>query len=462
MNQEISKEILALSIHVTAAASQITIQTQQRMTLVTNSVLETVSQTMKIINCLILYSQKQSNLEAVTEEREDDWLKDSKTKECINEQFQKNMQSDCFNVEVMENQKQIENYNENRILRQVSQLRDQSIQKSNKILSAEYPKFSVDQDENSTPIQIRKASLLSQQLSQIKVDKQKEAEEQKELMKLIESVDPEELIPKLKSIEIYDEQKQTSSHKDVLVYSDKQQIVINQQDEEQQLIDSPNKSEWYESSSVEYRATSYNTNESSNLDHHSYKWRSSSFGDDNIIQECGFQFQSSVFDFPFPEDFCVNSQNIHTNIQNIENKNQHTPKKKRLYCNNKKVPHWAENLEKVSQHQYQQQNLSQNQIFGRMKQRVLEIAKQFSQNKFNKRGSSAHWHPSNEKQYEQMQKQMMKLQQIQDENLVKLKQHQQDSIKKNQGIYAKTQYFLTSIKKKILNSFEKEQKYKKV
>lgn len=48
-------------------------------------------------------------------------------------------------------------------------------------------------------------------------------------------------------------------------------------------MDTPNKSEWYENSSVEYRATSYNTNESSNLDHHSYKWKSSSFGDDNII-----------------------------------------------------------------------------------------------------------------------------------------------------------------------------------
>lgn len=29
----------------------------------------------------------------------------------------------------------------------------------------------------------------------------------------------------------------------------------------------------------------------------------------------------------------------------IEEKNQFTPKKKRLYCNNKKVPHWAENLD---------------------------------------------------------------------------------------------------------------------
>ncbi|CAD8060902.1 unnamed protein product [Paramecium sonneborni] len=461
MNQEISQEILALSIHVAAAASQITIQTQQRMTLVTNSVLETVNQTMKIINCLMVYSQKQSHLDAVTEEREDDSLKDSKTKELINEQFQKTVQVDCFNVEVMENKKSKEKLNENMILRQASQQREESISKLNNIKFEEYPKCNINDDQNSTPIQIRKPSLLSQQLSQIKVDKQKEAEEQRELMKLIESVDPEELIPKLKSIEIYDEQKQTSSHKDVLVYSDKQQIVINEQDQEQQLMDSSNKSDWYESSSVEYRATSYNTNESSNLDHHSYKWGSSNFGDDNIIQECGFQFQSSVFDFPFPEDFCVNSQNIHPNIQNIENKNQHTPKKKRLYCNNKKVPHWAENLEKVSQHQYQQQNLSQNQIFGRMKQRVLDIAKQFSQNRLNRRGSSAHWHISNEK-YEQMQKQMIKLQQIQDENIGKLKQHQQDSIKKNQGIYAKTQYFLTSMKKKILNSLEKESKYKKV
>ncbi|CAD8139478.1 unnamed protein product [Paramecium octaurelia] len=461
MNQEISKEILALSIHVAAAASSITIQTQQRMTLVTNSVLETVGQTMKILNCLMMCSQKQSHLEAVTEEQEDEFQKDSKTKECVAEQFKKNIQANCFNVEVMQNQKSKENSPKNLILKSVNELKEWSILKPHNVLSEEYPKCYVNTAEDGTPKQIRKPSLLQQQLSQIKVDKQKEAEEQRELMKLIESVDPEELIPKLKSIEIYDEQKQSSSHKDVLVFSDKQQIVINEQDEEQQLMDSPNKSEWYESSSVEYRATSYNTNESSNLDHHSYKWRSSSFRDDNIIQDCGFQFQSSVFDFPFPEDFCANSQNIHTNIQNIENKNQHTPKKKRLYCNNKKVPHWAENLEKVSQHQFQQQNLSQNQIFGRMKQRVLDIAKQFSQNRFNRRGSSAHWHISNEK-YEQMQKQMMKLQQIQDENIVKLKQHQQDSVKKNQGIYAKTQYFLTSIKKKILNSFEKESKYKKV
>jgi hypothetical protein len=31
----------------------------------------------------------------------------------------------------------------------------------------------------------------------------------------------------------------------------------------------------------------------------------------------------------------------------IEEKNQFTPKKKRLYCNNKKVPHWAENLDVI-------------------------------------------------------------------------------------------------------------------
>ncbi|CAD8133421.1 unnamed protein product [Paramecium octaurelia] len=461
MNQEISKEILALSIHVAAATSAITIQTQQRMTLVTNSVLETVGQTMKIINFLMSCSQKQSHLEAVIEEQEDDGQKDSKTKECLNEQFFKTVQPDFFNDEVMENQKQKENCPTDIILRQASEMKGKSILKSNNILSEEYPKCYVKQVENLTPIQIRKPSLLSQQLSQIKVDKQKEAEEQRELMKLIESVDPIELIPKLKSIEIYDEYKGSSGYKDILVYSNKQQIVINEQEEEQQLMDSSSKSEWYENSSVEYRATSYNTNESSNLDHHSYKWKSSSFGDDNLMQECGFQFQSSVFDFPFPEDFCANSQNIHTNIQNIENKNQHTPKKRRLYCNNKKVPHWAENLEKVSLHQNQQQNLSQNQIFGRMKQRVLDIAKQFSFNRFNRRGSSAQWHISNDK-YEQMQKQMMKLQQIQDENIVKLKQHQEDSVQKNQGLYAKTQYFLTSIKKKILNSFEKEYKYKNV
>ncbi|CAD8139411.1 unnamed protein product [Paramecium pentaurelia] len=461
MNQEISKEILALSIHVAAAASSITVQTQQRMTLVTNSVLETVSQTMKIINFLMLCSQKQSQLEAVTEEQEDEGQKDSKTKECLNEQFLKTVQSDCFNDEVIENQKEKENCPTDMIMRQVSELRGQSILKSNNNLSEEYPKCNVNQVESATPIQFRKPSLLSQQLSLIKVDKQKEAEEQRELMKLIESVDPIELIPKLKQIEIYDEYKRSSGFKDILVYSNKQQIVINEQEAEEQLMDTPNKSEWYENSSVEYRATSYNTNESSNLDHHSYKWKSSSFGDDNMIQECGFQFQSSVFDFPFPEDFCANSQNIQTNIQNIENKNQHTPKKKRLYCNNKKVPHWAENLERVSQHQNQQQNLSQNQIFGRMKQRVLDIAKQFSLNRFNKRGSSAQWHISNEK-YEQMQKQMMNLQQIQDQNIIKLKQHQEDSVKKNQGLYAKTQYFLTSIKKKILNSFEKEYKFKNV
>ncbi|CAD8061107.1 unnamed protein product [Paramecium primaurelia] len=460
MTQDISKEVLALSIHVAAAASQITIQTQQRMTLVANSVLESVDQTLKIVNSIMMQSQKQSHLDAVIEEFEDDCGRDSKTKECyIDQQLNviNNQQSDQIKIENMMCQ---ENFNPNMSVKSTNSS-CHSIQKLKTKSQMIEEKQQNQNPTNNTPIQQQKQSLLSYQLSQIKVDKVKEAQEQKELMILIDQVDPEELITKLKSMEIICTYPQENSNQlESIINISEPQIIINAQQCQKQKKTSPKKSEWYDSSSVEYKATSYNTNESSNLDHHSYKWKSSSIEDENLLQDCEFQFQSSVFDFPFPEDFCTNSINVQQNFQQLENKNQFTPKKKRLYCNNKKVPHWAENLQKVQQYQSQQYLLPHHQIFGKMKNRVLEIAKQFSESRYQRRGSSAQWHIPN-KTFEMMQQQMKKLQQIQDENMQKIQQHQIDSAKKNQGLFAKTQYFLTSIKKKILNSFEKDSKYKK-
>ncbi|CAD8151657.1 unnamed protein product [Paramecium octaurelia] len=460
MTQDISKEVLALSIHVAAAASLITIQTQQRMTLVTNSVLESVDQTFRIINSIMMQSQKQSHLDAVIEEFDDDCGKDSKTKECYIDQ-QLNVTNDERLDQIrIENQMCQENCNPNLSVKSTNSSY-QSVQKSKtiyQIMEENQPNKNLKDD---TPIQPQKQSLLSYQLSQIKVDKVKEAQEQKELMILIDQVDPEELITKLKSIEMICTYPQENQNQlESVINISEPLIVLNVEECQRQKRTSPKKSEWYDSSSVEYKATSYNTNESSNLDHHSYKWKSSSIEDENLLQDCEFQFQSSVFDFPFPEDFCTNSINVQQNFQQLENQNQFTPKKKRLYCNNKKVPHWAENLQKVQQYQSQQYLLPHHQIFGKMKNRVLEIAKQFSESRYQRRGSSAQWHIPN-KTFEMMQQQMKKLQQIQDENIQKLQQHQIDSAQKNQGLLAKTQYFLTSIKKKILNSFEKDSKYKK-
>ncbi|CAD8067251.1 unnamed protein product [Paramecium primaurelia] len=459
MTQDISKEVLALSIHVTAAASQITIQTQQRMTLVTNSVIESVDQTLKIINQIIMQSHKQSHLDAVIEEFDEDYGKDSKTKEYYTDQQHIGIDNEQLDQIRIENLMCQENCNPNLSIKSTNSSSLSAYKsKNNSQIIEEYSKNT--NLRNDTPVQQKKQSLLSQQLSQIKVDKEKEAQEQKELMLLIEQVDPGELIPKLKSIEIINTYQQENSNQiDTFTHFNDPFIVLNAEQYQKQQQTSPKKSEWYDSSSVEYKATSYNTNESSNLDHHSYKWKSSSIEDENLLQDCGFQFQSSVFDFPFPEDFCTNSINVQQNFQLLESKNQFTPKKKRLYCNNKKVPHWAENLEKVQQYQSQQQHLSQHQIFGKMKNRVLEIAKQFSENRYYRRGSSAQWEIPN-KTFDMMQKQMKKLQQIQDENILKLQQHQINSAQKNQGLIAKTQYFLTSIKKKILNSFEKDPKYK--
>ncbi|CAK86202.1 unnamed protein product (macronuclear) [Paramecium tetraurelia] len=459
MTQDISKEVLALSIHVAAAASQITIQTQQRMNLVTNSVIESVDQTLKIINSLFMQSQKHSHLDAVIEEFDEDCGKDSKTKEFYKNEQQNAIENEQLDQIRIENLISQENCNPNMSVKSTnSSCLSVYKSKNNSQIIEEYPQNK--NHRNDTPIQQKKQSLLSQQLSQIKVDKEKEAQEQKELMLLIDQVDPGELIPQLKSIEMVDQyQEENSNQLDTFANFEEPFIVLNAEQCQKQKNTSPKRSEWYDSSSVEYKATSYNTNESSNLDHHSYKWKSSSIEDENLLHNCEFQFQSSVFDFPFPEDFCTNSINVQQNFQQLECKNQFTPKKKRLYCNNKKVPHWAENLEKVQQYQSQQDHLSQHQIFGKMKNRVLEIAKQFSESRYHRRGSSAQWEIPN-KTFDVMQKQMKKLQQIQDDNIQKLQQHQINSAQKNQGLIAKTQYFLTSIKKKILNSFEKDSKYK--
>ncbi|CAD8087340.1 unnamed protein product [Paramecium sonneborni] len=451
MTQDISKEVLALSIHVVAAASQITIQTQQRITLVTNSVLDTVDQTFKIINQIIMQSQKQSQLDSVIEEIDDEYYKDSKTKECYIDQQKNGIQIERLDLIKIENSFFQENCNPNLSIKSInSSLLSVQKSKSNNQILEEHQ--SIQNIQNDFQMEKKKQSILSQELSQIKIDKVKEEQEQKELMYQIEQVDPQELITKLKSIEMCDiiQQDNTNQIESIINFNE----PFN---DEQRKKSSIKKSEWYNSSSVQYKATSYNTNESSNLDHHSYKWKSSSIEDENLLQD--FQFQSSVFDFPFPEDFCTNSMNVQQNFQHLENQNQFTPKKKRLFCNNKKIPHWAENLQIVQQYQSQQQHLSQYQIFGVMKNKVLEIAKQFSENRYQRRGSSAKWQISNQN-FQYMQHQMKKLQQIQDENILKLQQHQIDSAQKNQGLFAKAQYFLTSIKKKILNSFEKDSKYK--
>ncbi|CAD8081063.1 unnamed protein product [Paramecium sonneborni] len=418
MTQDISKEVLALSIHVAAAASQITIQTQQRMTLVTNSVLDSVDQTLKIINQIMMHSQKQSHLDAVIEEIDDDYGKDSKTKECYIDQQQNAIQNERLDSIRIENSICQENCNPNISIKSTSSsLLSVQKSKSNSQIIEEHP--SNQNISNDTPMQKKKQSLLSQQLSQIKVDKVKEAQEQKELMLLIEQVDPQELITKLKSIEMLDTyQQENTNQMESIIHLDEPLIIQNAEQGYNEKKSSPKKSEWYNSSSVEYKATSYNTNESSNLDHHSYKWKSSSIEDENLLQDCDFQFQSSVFDFPFPEDFCTNSINVLQNFQQLEKQNQFTPKKKRLYCNNKKVPHWAENLQKVQQYQSQQQHLSQHEIFGKMKDRVLEIAKQFSENRYQRRGSSAQWQIPKQT-FDMMQNQMKKLQQIQDQNIQK-------------------------------------------
>jgi len=61
----------------------------------------------------------------------------------------------------------------------------------------------------------------------------------------------------------------------VLIFPDKSLMFVNPE-KQANLMESQPDSPWYGTSSVEYKATSYNTNESSNLDHHSYKWKSES------------------------------------------------------------------------------------------------------------------------------------------------------------------------------------------
>ena len=82
--------------------------------------------------------------------------------------------------------------------------------------------------------------------------------------------------------------------------------------------------------------TDYNTNESSNMDQYSYRWKESSSKKEEVPL---FSFDNNhceggVFDFPFTQ---VNPPESHARDMN-------SPKKKqRLLCNSKKVPHWAEN-----------------------------------------------------------------------------------------------------------------------
>lgn len=193
------------------------------------------------------------------------------------------------------------------------------------------------------PCTPQKLSLLSQQLSQIKVDREQEAREQEALLKLVEQVDPEALIPKVQTIEVFDSRAQQSIKKEAFVFENQEIAIIEA---------SPNnKSGWSNSSPVQYQATSYNTNESSNLDHHSFRWDSDD-QEDNLFDLC---MQSSVFDFPFPQGF---------------QEQQLTPKKKRLYCNNKKVPHWAEDMQRIQKKQVEQRSLKPEHIFGRMGDRV--------------------------------------------------------------------------------------------
>jgi len=80
--------------------------------------------------------------------------------------------------------------------------------------------------------------------------------------------------------------------------------------------------------------TDYNSNESSNLDDHEFSWAE----EEDLFHVDSNHFKGGVFDFPMME---TRNPNDHHQASIRE---MHSPKK-RLYCNRKKVPHWAENDE---------------------------------------------------------------------------------------------------------------------
>ncbi|CAD8102389.1 unnamed protein product [Paramecium primaurelia] len=308
-----------------------------------------------------------------------------------------------------------------------------AIQK-NKYQQPQY--FSVHQSTKSV-------ETLSQQLSQIKIDKQQDILMSEKIDRELDNVDP--------SIEL----SQIKDEHYIREFSDIQQDQKKKQQQKYRKFEKNNqfsqaKSNWYEDADISYQITSHSDDFSVENSHNFY-WDEEQEDDDDSEEFSIMDFQKQIIDIQ-PEIIENQNENslpflIKTSESQIKI-DHNTPKKKRLYCNNKKIPVWAQDLSIVQQ-KCGQQKQDPAHLFGILSQKAVDQAFLLSNSK--QAENSMKW----KKQKEILNNQIQNLNSKSKESYRKLKKYQQNSSQKFND-YRQNFLFGQQVRKNFLNLFPKD------
>ncbi|CAD8114978.1 unnamed protein product [Paramecium sonneborni] len=296
--------------------------------------------------------------------------------------------------------------------------------------------FSVHQSTKSV-------ETLSQQLSQIKIDKQLDILMSEKIDRELDKVDP--------SIEL----SQMKDENCIRDYSDIEEDLKKKpfnkkrnQDKNKQF--SQTKSNWYEDADISYQITSHSDDFSVENSHNFY-WDVEQ-EDDDISDDYSFMdFKSQMIELQPSIIENQNENSIPFLVKTSESQikiDHNTPKKKRLYCNNKKIPLWAQDLSVVKQ-KCGQQKQDPAHLFGVLSQKAVDQAFLLSNSK--QAENSIKW----KKQKEILNSQIQNLNSKSKESYRKLKKNQQNSSQKFND-YRQNFLFGQQVRKNFLNLFPKD------